>query len=239
VCRENITTADQKLKVIDYVDKTIPLVGTEGHVYVVGTPWAYDDVYQYDELPDTMTAVTGKMIAAVDLVFSSDINREMSNGIIHVLDEVNIPREFFLFTIVIECDEKTGRSVSNTVYPIEIRSDSRATRGTYLFYDSKFVGDYIEFTVDMVLATKYWFEWTGPALGGSYYQLAVDNVNVGDSVECYYKGNFKPVLAGSHSFEKFGTKKVRMTMVNEQTLPGYNALYLDYIKLIPDELYTK
>jgi len=199
----------------------------------------FNEIFRSNEFPDTMTAVTGKQIAPGDLDFYSDIDREMSNGIIHVLDAVNIPKEFFLYTIVIECDEKAGRSVSNTVYPIEVRSDSRASRGTYLFYDSKFVGDYIEFTVDMVLATKYWLEWTGPALGGSYYQLAVDNVNVGDSVECYYKGNFKPVLSGSHSFEKFGTKKVRMTMVNVKTLPGYNALYLDYIRLIPDELYNK
>jgi len=199
----------------------------------------HDGIYNSGEFPDTMTAVTGKNIATGDLDFSSNVDLEMSNGVVHFLDAVNIPKEFFLNIIIVECDDKKGRRVSNTVYPLEIRSDSRATRGTYLYYESQFVGDYVEFTVNMVLATKYWFVWTGPALGGSYYQLSVDGVRIGDSVECYYKGNFKPVVAGNYTFEHFGTKTVRMTMVNEKTLPGYNALYLDYIKLIPDELYKK
>jgi uncharacterized surface protein with fasciclin (FAS1) repeats len=197
----------------------------------------YDSIYLSGELPDSMVSVVGKKIGSADLELTEDTDIEVSNGIIQVLDAVNIPKEFFLFPIIIECDEKKGRRASNTVYKIEIRSDSRATNGTYMYYESKFVGDYIEYTIDMVLATTYWVIWTGPALGGSYYQLSIDGTNVGDSVECYYKGNFKPVVSGSYTFETFGTKKVRMTMVNEETLPGYNAIYLDYINLIPDELY--
>lgn len=47
VCRDNITTSDQKLKVIDFVNKALPLAGPEGHIYLVGTRWAFDDMYQY------------------------------------------------------------------------------------------------------------------------------------------------------------------------------------------------
>jgi len=199
----------------------------------------YEGIYDITEMPDTLTSVVGKKINTIDLNFSNEVNIEMSNGIIHLLDAVNIPKEFFLYPIIIECDEKKGRRPSNTIYITEIRSDTRATNGTFLYYGSKFVGDYIEWSVDMVLATTYWIIWTGPALGGSYLQVSIDGINVGDSVECYYKGNFKPVISGSYAFDKFGTKTVRITIVSEETLPGYNSMYLDYIKLIPDELYNQ
>ena len=198
----------------------------------------YDGIYESGTLPDTMTSVVGKKISTKDLDLSGDVDLEMSNGLVHELNTVNIPKEFFLFPINIECEDKAGRRVSNTVYSIELKSDTRASNGSYLVYGSKFVGDYIEWTVDMVLATKYWLIWTGPKLGGSYYQLYVEGERVGDSVECYYKGNFKPVVSGTYDFESFGTKTVRMTIASEETLPGYNSMFLDYIRLIPDELYN-
>jgi len=193
--------------------------------------------YKVNELPDTIVSVTGDGLPLDNLSFSEQTDLQMSNGVVHILNGFNIPKEFFLAPIVIECDNKTGRKVSNTVYDVEIRSDSRATNGTYFFYGSKFIGDYAEFTVNMVLATKYWIIWTGPALGGSLYQLSVDGVNLGDPVDNYYKGNFKPVVAGSVVFDKFGTRTIRMTIAGE-SIPGYNSIYLDYIKLVPDELYN-
>ena len=162
---------------------------------------------------------------------------ETSNGIIHVLSEFNIPKEFYLYPIVIEADVKSGRKLSNTVYQSEIKSDTRATNGTYFFYGSKLLGEYIEFDLNTVLATKYWIIWTGPALGGSSYQISVDGVYVGPPVDNYSKGNFKPVVAGSYTFDTFGAKKIRMTVVI-QTISGYNSIYLDYFRLIPDELYN-
>jgi hypothetical protein len=44
---KNITTVDQKFKVEEYVRQSIPLLGSTGRLIVVGTPWAYDDVYAY------------------------------------------------------------------------------------------------------------------------------------------------------------------------------------------------
>jgi hypothetical protein len=184
-----------------------------------------------------MVSVEGKSLTLEDVAFSNEVDLEMSNGMIHVLSEFNIPKEFFLYPIIIEADIKAGRKLSNTVYPSEIRSDSRATNGTYFFYGSKLLGEYIEFTVDMVLATKYWIIWTGPALGGSSYQVSVDGTDVGGPVDNYSKGNFKPVVAGTYTFDKFGTKKIRITVVI-QTIQGYNSIFLDYFKLIPDELYN-
>jgi uncharacterized surface protein with fasciclin (FAS1) repeats len=197
----------------------------------------FNGTYSKDELSDTMVSVEGKSLTLEDVGFSNEVDLEMSNGMIHVLSEFNIPKEFFLFPIIIEADVKAGRKLSNTVYPSEIRSDSRATNGTYFFYGSKLLGEYIEFTVDMVLATKYWIIWTGPALGGSSYQVSVDGTDVGGPVDNYSKGNFKPVVAGTYTFDKFGTKKIRITVVI-QTIQGYNSIFLDYFKLIPDELYN-
>jgi uncharacterized surface protein with fasciclin (FAS1) repeats len=197
----------------------------------------FNGTFTKDEIRDTMVSVEGKRLPLQDVAFSDEINLEMSNGMIHVMSEFNIPKEFFLYPIIIEADIKTGRKLSNTVYPAEIRSDSRATNGTYFFYGSKLLGEYIEFSIDMVLATKYWIIWTGPALGGSSYQVSIDGINIGDPVDNYYKGNFKPVVAGSYTFDTFGSKKIRMTVVI-QTIAGYNSIYLDYFKLIPDELYN-
>jgi uncharacterized surface protein with fasciclin (FAS1) repeats len=197
----------------------------------------YEGNYFREEIEGSMVSVEGRTLNFNDVSFSGEVNLEMSNGIVHFLNEFNIPKEFFLYPIIIEADIKTGRKLSNTVYPSEIRSDSRATNGTYFFYGSKLLGEYIEFTFDMALATKYWIVWTGPALGGSSYQVSVEGENIGDPVDNYYKGNFKPVVAGSYTFEKFGSKKIRMTVVL-QTIPGYNSIYLDYFKLIPDELYN-
>jgi uncharacterized surface protein with fasciclin (FAS1) repeats len=197
----------------------------------------FDGPLPVDELPDTMTSVEGKKLPLADVAFSENVNLETSNGIIHVLSEFNIPKEFYLYPIVIEADIKTGRKLSNTVYQSEIKSDTRATNGTYFFYGAKLLGEYIEFDLNMVLAAKYWIVWTGPALGGSSYQVSVDGVNIGEPVDNFSKGNFKPVVAGSCTFGSFGSKKIRMTVVI-QTIPGYNSIYLDYFRLIPDELYN-
>jgi hypothetical protein len=198
----------------------------------------YDGIYRKSEIPPILVSVTGKSMELDKLHFSPEVDLEMSNGIVHVLDSFNIPKEFFLYPIVIEAENKTNRRVSNTVYSISIKSDSRATNGTYFQYASKYIGDYVEYSMDMILATKYWIIWTGPALGGSLYQLSVDSTDVGGQVDNYYKGNFKPVVSGSVTFDKFGTKTIRMTVVGE-SIPGYNSIYLDYIKLIPDELYNQ
>jgi uncharacterized surface protein with fasciclin (FAS1) repeats len=198
----------------------------------------FTGLYQQGELPSSLVSVVGKTIQVSDLHFSSEVNLKMSNGLVHVLDGFNIPKEFFLYPIIMEADNKTSRRVSNTVYSVAIKSDSRATNGTYFQYASKAIGDYVEYKLDMVLATRYWLVWTGPALGGSYYQLSVDGTNIGPQVDNYYKGNFKPVESGFIDFDKFGTKTVRISVVG-QTIPGYNSIYLDYIKLVPDELYKR
>jgi hypothetical protein len=202
------------------------------------------NIYTSDNLPDTILSVTGKTIDGSMLSFSqSDMN--VSNGIIHLLAEMTIPTDYFLMPIIIECDRKDNRKVSNTIYPIEQMSDSRASDGSYVFYGCNFVGDYIEFTVQMVLKTTYWFVWTGPKQGPSHYQLSVKDentgeyVSVGDPVNNWTKGNFVPVISGTYIFNEFGTKTVRMTIVDERPLIGYNSIYLDYIKLIPDVIYNK
>ena len=106
---------------------------------------------------------------------------------------MTIPINFFLVPIIIECDQKENRKVSNTIYSIEQLSDSRATNGSYVLYGCRFVGDYLEFTVDMVYKTTYWFTWTGPKQGPSHYQLFVKDdltgefINVGPPVNNWTK----------------------------------------------------
>ncbi len=199
--------------------------------------------YFKDELPDTLTSVTGKTIERANLQFT-ETDLEMSNGVAHFLGNMLIPKSYFLLPITIECERRQNRSVSNTIYPIEQRNDTRASDGAYVWYGCQFVGDYIEFTVNMVLKTTYWIVWSGPKLGPSHYQISVRNeetgafVPVGDPVDNWAKGNFNPVISGSYTFSEFGTKLVRITIVDELPLVGYNSIYVDYIKLIPDEIYV-
>jgi uncharacterized surface protein with fasciclin (FAS1) repeats len=201
------------------------------------------EAYTWDNLPDTIVSVTG-MKTEKSILNYSQADLEVSNGIIHLLDGMTIPKSYFLLPIMIECDRKENRRVSNTTYTIEQLSDTRATNGSYVWYGCKFVGDYLEFTVDLVLKTTYWFIWTGPKQGPSHYQLFVqdeqtgDFVNVGDPVNNWTKGAFVPVVSGTHTFNSFGTKKVRVVIVNELPLVGYNSIYIDYIKLVPDEIYV-
>ena len=201
-----------------------------------------NDAFTLENLPDTIVSVTGKTMASSDLAFK-EVNLELSNGIIHLLDGMTIPKNFFLTPIIIECDQKENRKVSNTIYSIEQLSDSRATNGSYVYYGCRFVGDYLEFTVKMVYKTTYWFTWTGPKQGPSHYQLFVKDdqtgefVNVGDPVNNWTKIAWKPVVAGTYTFSEFGTKTIRFVIVDELPVIGFNAIYVDYIKLIPDEIY--
>jgi uncharacterized surface protein with fasciclin (FAS1) repeats len=201
------------------------------------------EAYRWDSLPDTIVSVTGRKIDKSILSYT-DADLEVSNGIVHLLDGMTIPKSYFLLPIMIECDRKENRTVSNTTYSVEQLSDTRATNGSYVWYACKFVGDYLEFSVDLVLKTTYWFIWTGPKQGPSHYQLFVQDeqtgefVNVGDPVNNWTKGAFVPVVSGTHTFSSFGTKKVRVVIVNELPLVGYNSIYIDYIKLVPDEIYS-
>lgn len=160
-----------------------------------------------------------------------------------MLDGMTIPKSFFLVPVVIECDKKENRSVSNTIYPVTQLSDSRATNGSYVWYGCQFVGDYLEFTVDMVLKTTYWFTWTGPKQGPAYYQLFIKDditgefINVGDPVNNWTKTPWKPVVSGTYTFNEFGTKTIRFVIVQEYIV-GSNSIYVDYIKLTPDEIYV-
>jgi len=199
-------------------------------------------IYTFEDMPDTLSSVTGKIIEKSRLKFGEP-NLELSNGIVHLLSDMTIPKNYFLLPITIECEKKENRTVSTTTYPIEQRSDTRASNGAYVWYGSEFVGDYIEFTVKMVLKTTYWIIWTGPKLGPSHYQIFIKDdltgemVPVGDPVNNWTKGNFVPVVSGTHTFNEFGTKKVRIVIVDEAPLIGYNSIYVDYIKLVPDEIY--
>jgi uncharacterized surface protein with fasciclin (FAS1) repeats len=201
-----------------------------------------NDKYTVDIIPDTIVSVTGKKVARSDMNFlQADL--EVSNGIVHVLDGLTIPRSFFLLPITIECDRKENRRVSNTTYIVEQLSDSRATNGTYVMYGCQFVGDWLEFDVDMVLQTTYWITWTGPKQGPAYYQVFLKDdvtgeyVNIGPPVNNWTKVAWKPVVSGTHTFEKFGTKTLRFAIVKEY-VAGYNSIYVDYIKLTPDEIYV-
>lgn len=197
-----------------------------------------------EELPDTVRSVTGKTIAKSTLTVRQE-NVEVSNGTVHLLDGMVIPKSYFLLPITIECDKREGRTVSNTVYPIEELGDTRASNGSYVSYGCQFVGDYLEFEVDMVLKATYWVVWTGPKQGPSHYQISIRDestgqyVNVGPPVNNWTKGWFNLVISGTYEFTEFGTKHVRITIVDEQPLPGYNSIYVDYIKLIPDEIYSQ
>ena len=44
---KNVTTAEQRQKIIDYIIQAIPLLGISGELIMVGTPWAYDDAYHH------------------------------------------------------------------------------------------------------------------------------------------------------------------------------------------------
>jgi hypothetical protein len=44
---KNITTADQKQKVIDWINELLPILGNVGRLHIVGTPWDFDDGYAY------------------------------------------------------------------------------------------------------------------------------------------------------------------------------------------------
>jgi uncharacterized surface protein with fasciclin (FAS1) repeats len=201
------------------------------------------DKYTSDILPDTMVSVTGKKIDRSILSFRQ-ADLETSNGSINLLNGMTIPKSFFLLPIMIEADRKENRRVSNTMYNTEQLSDTRASNGSYFLYGCQFVGDYLEFTVDLVLKTTYWFTWTGPKQGPSHYQLFIKDdktgefVNIGPAVNNWTKIAWKPVVSGTYAFESFGTKTVRFVIVNELPLPGYNSIYLDYIKLTPDEIYV-
>jgi uncharacterized surface protein with fasciclin (FAS1) repeats len=200
--------------------------------------------YMYEDIPDSVASVTGKPVEKERLSFG-ETDLEVSNGIIHLLEGMTIPKSYFLLPITIECDQKKNRTVSDTKYPIEQRSDTRASNGSFVWYGCQFVGDYLEFAVDMVLKTTYWIEWTGPKQGPSHYQISVKDedtgefVPVGDPVNNWTKGNFVVVKSGSYTFTRFGTKSVRITIVDELPLVGYNSIYVDYIKLIPDEIYEQ
>jgi uncharacterized surface protein with fasciclin (FAS1) repeats len=201
-----------------------------------------NDKYSVDILPDTITSVTGKKVHRSDLSFmQSDL--EVSNGIMHILDGLTIPKSFFLLPITIECDRKENRKVSNTTYIIEQLSDTRATNGTYVMYGCQFIGDWLEFDVDMVLQTTYWITWTGPKQGPAYYQVFLKDditgeyINIGPPVNNWTKIAWQPVVSGTYSFEKFGTKTLRFAVVKEY-VAGYNSIYVDYIKLTPDEIYV-
>jgi uncharacterized surface protein with fasciclin (FAS1) repeats len=200
------------------------------------------DEYTRDNLPDTLLSVTGKKIDKSTLSFDQ-ADLEVSNGIIHLLDGMTVPKSYFLLPITIECDQKENRRVSNTAYVIEQLSDTRATNGSYVWYGCQFVGDYLEFTVEMVLKTTYWFTWTGPKQGPSHYQLFIkdDNtgefINIGPPVNNWTKTAWKPVVSGTYTFEEYGTKTIRFVIVDERPLVGYNSIYVDYIKLTPDEIY--
>ncbi len=200
--------------------------------------------YTYESLPDTLLSVTGKTVAKSQLnIGEGDL--EVSNGMVHLLDGMIIPNSYFLLPVIIECDRKENRTVSNTVYPIEQLGDTRATNGSYLRYGCQFVGDFIEFKVDMVLKTTYWIIWTGPKQGPSHYQISIldestgEFVTVGPPVNNWTKGAFIPVVSGSYKFDEFGTKHVRITIVDELPLLGYNSIFVDYIKLVPDEIYNQ
>lgn len=196
-----------------------------------------------ENLPDTIVSVTGQSYPNSMLSFG-EINLEMSNGMVHILDGMTIPKDFFLLPITIECDEKVNRRVSNTIYPIEQLSDSRATNGSFVLYRSQFVGEYLEFTVNMVLKTTYWFTWTGPKLGPAYYQLFVKDeitgefINIGPMVNNWTKIPWKPVVSGTYTFNEFGTKTVRFVIVKENEYAPGCSIYVDYIKLTPDEIYV-
>lgn len=199
--------------------------------------------YPHADIPDYIISVTGKKYDKSILSFQQT-DLVLSNGMVHMLGGMTIPKSFFLVPIVIECDRKENRKVSNTIYPIEVKSDTRATNGSFLFYGCAFVNDYVEYTVDMVLKTKYWFIWTGPRQGPSTYQLSVKDeetgefIYLGEPVDNWAKGWFIPVESGSYTFNKFGTKTVRINIVDELPVIGLNAIYIDYIKLVPDEVYN-
>jgi uncharacterized surface protein with fasciclin (FAS1) repeats len=203
-----------------------------------------EHAYSFELLPDTVTSVTGKTVTKSQLNLGQG-NVEVSNGMVHLLDGMTIPKSYFLLPIVIECDRKEGRTVSNTLYPIEVLGDTRASGGSYISYGCQFLGDYLEFRVDMVLKSTYWILWTGPKQGPSHYQISVwdetagEFINVGPPVNNWTKGWFNIVEAGHYTFDQFGTKRVRITIVDEEPLPGFNSIYVDYIKLIPDEIYDQ
>ncbi len=201
------------------------------------------NAYSVAELPDTIRSVSGKNYDKSILTFDQT-DLEVSNGKVHLLSSMSIPKSFFLLPVVIECDRKENRTPSSTIYVLEQRSDTRATNGSFVYYGCAFVGDYIEYNVDMVLRTKYWFVWTGPKQGPSTYQLSLKDeksgefVYLGEPVDNWAKGWFIPVEGGNYTFDEFGTKTVRINIVDELPAIGLNSIYIDYIKLVPDELYN-
>lgn len=203
-----------------------------------------EDAYTFESLPDTVYSVSGKTVDKSQLSIAEG-DLEVSNGLVNLLDAMTIPKSYFLLPIFIECDKKENRTVSNTVYPIEELGDSRATNGSYVGYYCQFVGDFLQFQVDMVLQTTYWIVWTGPKQGPSTYQISVRNEETGEwaylgpPVNNWTKGAFVPVESGSYEFQKFGSKHVRITIVDEAPLAGYNSIFVDYIKLVPDEIYDQ
>ena len=212
-------------------------------LFIVFSGCFIHDRYNLENLPDTLISVTGKKIEKSILSFRQT-DLETSNGLIHLLDGMIIPKSFFLLPITIEADMKENRRVSNTMYNSEQLSDTRASNGAYFLYGCQFVGDYLEFTVDLALKTTYWFTWTGPKQGPSHYQLFIKDditgefINIGPPVNNWTKPAWKPVISGTYTFERFGTKTLRFVIVNELPLAGYNSIYLDYIKLTPDEIYV-
>jgi len=203
-----------------------------------------DNKYTVDILPDTITSVTGKKVDKSTLNFRQT-DLEVSNGIMHILDGLTIPKSFFLLPIWIECDLKENRRVSNTTYIVEQLSDTRASNGTYVKYGCKFVGDYLEFDVPMVLQTTYRITWTAPHKGYAFCQVFLKDdvtgefIEIGPPVSNWDEVAWKPRVSGTYSFEKFGTKTIRFAVVKEyKGAAGYNSIYVDYIKLTPDEIYV-
>ena len=64
-------------------------------------------------------------------------------------------------------------------------------------------------------------------------------IYLGEPVDNWAKGWFNPVESGSYTFEEFGTKTVRINIVSELPVVGLNSIYIDYIKLVPDEVYNQ
>ena len=238
--REALSMVDEYFGNIEELDET----AYSQLLYITFSGSFMKEAYFHANLPDSIVSVTGKKYEKSILSFNQT-DLVLSNGMVHMLDGMTIPKSFFLLPIVIECDRKQNRKVSNTIYPIEVKSDTRATNGSFVFYGCAFVGDYIEYTVDMVLRTKYWFIWTGPRQGPSTYQLSIKDeitgefVYLGDPVNNWTKGWFIPVEGGSYTFNEFGTKTVRINIVDELPVVGLNSIYIDYIKLVPDEVYNQ
>lgn len=165
---KNITTWEQKQKVIDYIDQCIDLASTAGRMFMVGTPWAFDDAYTYAQ-ENWLKQKDGKRkLFAFNCLPVRDENRVSimpSKYTNDKIDTIYNTKPLFKFACQYMCDP---RAEGNSL--IKLTDIERREYGQFDYANANVTGDYdVYITVDPGLSENPKKCWTGITLGIPIY----------------------------------------------------------------------